>query len=285
VASGRERYERTAAERKRVRTAQREAQRRARRRRQALVAGSGAVVLVIVAVIVLVAITGSSKKTGVNAKASTTPTAATTASGSAAPAATPTGAQATNAAGAVCTYTPDPATETASGPGLPPDKKATGQHTLTIVYNVGTVVIKLNPKAPCTVNSFQWLASQHFFTDTSCHRLVTTGIYVLQCGDPTGTGSGGPGYTIPDEDLTDATYPAGEVAMANTGQAHTGGSQFFLVYKDSTGTLGPTYTPFGTITSGLDVIQKIAAKGSNNANGSGDGAPKEKVVIESFTIS
>ncbi len=283
MASGRERYERTAAERRRVRLAQREAQRRARRRRQALVAGSGAVVLVIVAVIVLVVVTGSSKKAGVNAGASGSPTVGATASATTGPTGTPTGVHATNAAGNVCTYTPDPQTELKSGPGLPPDKKATGQHTLTIVYNVGTVVIKLDPKAPCTINSFQWLASQGFFTNTSCHRLVTTGIYVLQCGDPTGTGEGGPGYTIPDENLTGATYPAGTVAMANTGQTHTGGSQFFLVYKDSTGSLGPTYTPFGTITSGLAVIQKVAAAGV--AGGGTDGKPADAVTIKSFTIT
>jgi peptidyl-prolyl cis-trans isomerase B (cyclophilin B) len=276
VASGRDRYERTAAERRIIRQAQRRAEQRARRRRQALLGGSGVIAVVVVVLIILVAVnTGRSSSTK-SLKAATPTTAATVAATG-----TPTGVHATNTPGKVCTYTPDPQTEQADGPGLPPDTKATGSHTLTLQLSQGTVVAALSPKAPCTVNSFQWLASQHFFTGTHCHRLTTSGIYVLQCGDPTGTGEGGPGYTIPDENLTGATYPAGTIAMANTSAVHTGGSQFFLVYKDTT--LPPTYTPFGTITSGLDVIQKIAAAGT--ANGSTDGAPKETVTITGFTIS
>jgi peptidyl-prolyl cis-trans isomerase B (cyclophilin B) len=104
---------------------------------------------------------------------------------------------------------------------------------------------------------------------------------VLQCGDPTGTGSGGPGYKFADENLAGATYPEGTVAMANSG-ANTNGSQFFLVYKNST--LGPSYTPFGKVVSGLDIIQNVAKKGSDNSNGTGDGHPKESVIIESVTI-
>jgi peptidyl-prolyl cis-trans isomerase B (cyclophilin B) len=183
--------------------------------------------------------------------------------------------------GNVCTYTADAATKGPSYQGFPPDTKATGQHTLTIKLSQGTIVIKLNPKAPCTINSFQFLAGRGFFTNTICHRLTTSGIYVLQCGDPTGTGSGGPGYTIPDENLTGATYPAGTLAMANTGSAHTGGSQFFLVYKNTQ--LPPTYTPWGTITSGLDVLTKIAAAGVSG--GGTDGKPVDNVKILSFSIS
>lgn len=157
-------------------------------------------------------------------------------------------------------------------------------YTATIVTNCGTIVLTLDGKhAPHTVNSFSFLASKHFFDNTRCHRLTTSGIYVLQCGDPTGTGSGGPGYTIPDENLSAIkhnTYPAGVVAMANTGQPHTGGSQFFLVYKASP--LSPDYTPFGTITQGLDILKKIAAAGSDPP---GDGAPNQPVVIESFTVT
>jgi peptidyl-prolyl cis-trans isomerase B (cyclophilin B) len=153
----------------------------------------------------------------------------------------------------------------------------------TIVTNRGNVVIDLrNSKAPCTVNSFVYLAAKKYFSNTKCHRLTTTSpLYVLQCGDPTGTGRGGPGYKFDDENLAGATYPQGTVAMANSG-ANTNGSQFFLVYKNST--LGPSYTPFGTIVSGLGVIQDVAKKGSDNSNGAGDGHPKESVVIESVTI-
>jgi len=156
-------------------------------------------------------------------------------------------------------------------------------YTAKIVTNCGTITIKLDGKAaPHTVNSFAFLASKHYFDNTPCHRLTTSGIYVLQCGDPTGSGSGGPGYQFQDENLgaiKNNTYPAGIVAMANAGPG-TNGSQFFLVYKDSP--LSPNYTPFGQIVSGLDVVQKIAAAGSNPP---GDGSPKQPVVIESFTVT
>jgi peptidyl-prolyl cis-trans isomerase B (cyclophilin B) len=132
------------------------------------------------------------------------------------------------------------------------------------------------------VNSFAFLAGHHYFDNSPCHRLTEQGIFVLQCGDPTGTGRGGPGYTIPDENLAHASYPAGTVAMANTGQPHTGGSQFFFVYADTD--LPPAYTPFGHVVSGLDVLRAVAHQGSDDTNGPGDGAPLQPVVIESFTV-
>jgi peptidyl-prolyl cis-trans isomerase B (cyclophilin B) len=160
---------------------------------------------------------------------------------------------------------------------------APAPYTATIVTNCGTIVATLDAaKAPHTVNSFAFLAKEHYFDATPCHRLTTAGIYVLQCGDPTGTGGGGPGYTIPDENLKGASYGAGTLAMANTGQPHTGGSQFFFCYADTR--LPPTYTPFGTVVSGLAILKRIAGQGTNNANGSGDGAPNQPVVIESFTV-
>jgi peptidyl-prolyl cis-trans isomerase B (cyclophilin B) len=168
---------------------------------------------------------------------------------------------------------------------LPP-KQANPSTTYTadITTNRGTIKIDLlNSKAACTVNSFVSLANQKYFNNTPCHRLVTTGIFVLQCGDPTGTGTGGPGYEFGNENLKGAKYPAGMVAMANTGSADSNGSQFFMVYKNSP--LPASYTPFGTITSGLNVIQAIAKVGSDNSNAPGDGHPKEKVQIERVTIS
>jgi peptidyl-prolyl cis-trans isomerase B (cyclophilin B) len=154
-------------------------------------------------------------------------------------------------------------------------------YTATIITNCGTIVATLDGKnAPHTVNSFAFLSAKGYFDGTICHRLTTAGIYVLQCGDPTGTGTGGPGYTIPDENLKGATYPTGTLAMANTGQPHTGGSQFFLVYEDTQ--LPPQYTPFGTVTKGLDVLKAIAAAGSNPP---GDGSPVQPVVIESFAVT
>jgi peptidyl-prolyl cis-trans isomerase B (cyclophilin B) len=181
-----------------------------------------------------------------------------------------------------CTYTPSgTAARKVSLPPSSPDYKASYQ--ATIATNRGTIVIDLlNSKATCTVNSFVHLAGQKYFNNTNCHRLTTSGIYVLQCGDPTGTGSGTPGYGFANENLTGATYTAGTVAMANTGQPNSNGSQFFLVYKNSP--LPASYTPFGRITQGLAVVSDIAKAGSDNANGSGNGHPKEKVVIESVSI-
>jgi peptidyl-prolyl cis-trans isomerase B (cyclophilin B) len=167
-------------------------------------------------------------------------------------------------------------------PATKPDYQASYQATLAT--NRGNIVINLaNSKATCTVNSFVSLAKQSYFSNTKCHRLTTSGIYVLQCGDPTGTGQGGPGYDFANENLTGAKYTAGTVAMANTGQPNSNGSQFFLVYKNST-TLPASYTPFGTITQGLPILDAIAKAGSDNSNGTGDGHPKESVVIKSVTI-
>jgi peptidyl-prolyl cis-trans isomerase B (cyclophilin B) len=184
-----------------------------------------------------------------------------------------------------CVYTAvGTAARKVSLPQATPDTKAT--YTATMTTNRGTIVINmLNSKAPCTVNSFVSLAGQKFFDNTPCHRLTTaqSGIYVLQCGDPTGQGSGGPGYVFYTENLTGATYPAGTVAMANSGSADSNGSQFFLVYKNTP--LPANYTPFGTITSGLSVLQAVANAGTDNSTGAGDGKPKEAVQIESMTIS
>ena len=154
---------------------------------------------------------------------------------------------------------------------------------MTLRTSEGDIVIALNAaKAPHTVNSFNFLAGQKFYNGSHCHRLTTQGIYVLQCGDPTGTGRGGPGYQFQDENLNGATYRTGTVAMANAGP-NTNGSQFFLVYKDTA--LPPSYTPFGTITSGLDIVQKIAAAGDDDTNGAGDGRPNINVVLNSVTVA
>ncbi|MFB7668378.1 peptidylprolyl isomerase [Kitasatospora sp. NPDC056138] len=158
------------------------------------------------------------------------------------------------------------------------------KYTATLDTSCGKVTLDLDAaKAPHTVNSFAFLSGEHYFDHVKCHRLTTEGIYVLQCGDPTASatnpgGSGGPGYQFADENLTGATYPAGTVAMANAGPG-TNGSQFFLVYKDTQ--LPPSYTPFGKITGGLDVLNNIAAGGVQG--GGGDGAPNANVVLNSVT--
>jgi peptidyl-prolyl cis-trans isomerase B (cyclophilin B) len=182
-----------------------------------------------------------------------------------------------------CAYSPTDG-PAARSVGSPPTRASElGTSIATLTTNQGAIVIKLDAaKAPCTVNSFVYLAHAKYFDSTPCHRLTTAGIFVLQCGDPTGSGGGGPGYQFADENLKGAVYPAGTVAMANAGPG-TNGSQFFLVYKDTT--LAPNYTPFGTITGGLAVVQKIAAAGSDNSNGDGDGKPNLPVKITSVTVA
>ncbi|GGP86309.1 peptidylprolyl isomerase [Streptomyces melanogenes] len=165
-----------------------------------------------------------------------------------------------------------------TGPAMSIDTKAT--YTAALKTNCGTITLTLDAAhAPRTVNSFAFLAGQQYFDHTQCHRLTTQGIYVLQCGDPTATGTGGPGYEIPDENLAGATYPAGTVAMANSGP-NTNGSQFFLVYSDSP--LPPNYTPFGRISGGMDVLQNIAAGGVRA--GAPDGPPAAPVALNSFAV-
>ncbi|WP_181767379.1 peptidylprolyl isomerase [Streptomyces albidus (ex Kaewkla and Franco 2022)] len=177
-------------------------------------------------------------------------------------------------------------------PDLAVDESAT--YKMKLQTSCGDVDIDMDAsKAPHTVNSFRFLAGEKFFDHTKCHRLVDQGIHVLQCGDPTGTGKSGPGYTIPDENLKDSrlkggTYPAGTVAMANKYNAQekkgrdSGGSQFFLVFKDSS--LPPDYTPFGKITGGMDVLKKIAKAGSTPDPQTQNTPPNATVVIDRATV-
>jgi peptidyl-prolyl cis-trans isomerase B (cyclophilin B) len=235
-------------------------------------------------------------------------TASASPSATASPSASATASAATVAEPAThCTYTTSgvaAAAKKVSVPPVAPNYKAA--YTASINTNLGPIDISLlNSKATCTVNSFVHLATAGYFNASQCHRVTTgNGLYVLQCGDPqakaatkltcsqaaNSPGTGGPGYEFASENLPTGassagtvTYKAGTIAMANSGGAATNGSQFFLVYKNST--LGPDYTPFGTITSGLDILQKVANAGTScTYSGPGDGAPKEKVVINSVTI-
>jgi peptidyl-prolyl cis-trans isomerase B (cyclophilin B) len=151
-----------------------------------------------------------------------------------------------------------------------------------LVTTQGVIEFKaLTTAAPCTTYSFRFLAQRAYFNWTHCHRLTTQGIFVLQCGDPTGTGSGGPGYKFNDENLTGATYPAGTVAMANAGP-NTNGSQFFFVWKNTT--LAPDYTPFGVVVKGMNVLRKIAAAGDDSQNGPGDGYPHRYTMFRHIDI-
>ena len=199
-----------------------------------------------------------------------------------------------------CTYTKaTPVSKKVSFPPSAPDY--TASYTATIKTNLGPITFNLlNSKATCTVNSFVHLAEVGYFNNTQCHRMVTSGPYVLQCGDAYATsttkldcsttsvvGTGTPGYEYASENLTDAKYPAGTVAMANGGTATSNGSQFFIVYKDSSSTLGSSYTPFATVSSGLDIVQNVAKDGVSCTYPSAEGGgivPKKKVIIDSVTI-
>lgn len=184
-----------------------------------------------------------------------------------------------------CDY-PEDGREAARDVEAPPtEAPSEGTVEATIVTNRGDIGLTLDrEKAPCTVNSFVSLAEQGFYDDTPCPRLGNQpGFGILQCGDPTGTGAGGPGYRFGDELSGDETYPAGTIAMANAGP-DTNGSQFFLVFADSQ--FPPSYTVFGTIDDeGLGVLNKVADKGDDGSNPAGGGAPKQSVQIESVTIS
>jgi len=164
--------------------------------------------------------------------------------------------------------------------GLPNSTASPRVRTATVSTNQGKIVFALSPKAPCTENSFSFLAAKKYFDATPCHRLLNDpGFTALQCGDPSGTGKGGPGYRFADENLSGATYPRGTIAMANSG-AGRNGSQFFFVFKDSK--FSPNYTPFGRVISGLSVLDAIAAAGTST--GGSDGAPKKPVTINTLRI-
>ena len=167
---------------------------------------------------------------------------------------------------------------------IPPEVKPPFKNkTFTLTTNCGDIVIEANAKsAPITVVALAALAKGGFFNKTFCHRLTTNNIFVLQCGDPTGTGLGGPNFSYRDENLpqaAEANYPAGVVAMANSG-ANTNGSQFFIVYEDTS--LPPSYTIWGKVTKGLEIVQSIAKEGV--INGKSDGLPKRTIAIEKVKV-
>ncbi|WP_279365603.1 peptidylprolyl isomerase [Microbacterium testaceum] len=199
---------------------------------------------------------------------------------SSAPAPTASASSATTASGE-CSYPTSGQPAVDVTPPAAGTERPTGTVEATLETSAGAIPITLNgERTPCTVESFVSLAQQQYFSNTECHRLTTQGIFVLQCGDPTGTGRGGPGYRFDDELDGSETYPAGTVAMANAGPG-TNGSQFFLVYSDSK--LPPDYTVFGTMSpEGLQVVKNIAAAGT--AGGSPDGAPATPVTISAVTI-
>jgi peptidyl-prolyl cis-trans isomerase B (cyclophilin B) len=242
-----------------------------RRRMQQVTAAVLAVLLVIGGVVALTAVLG-------DGKAKTTPAAQPSASTT--PSVTP------SAAAAACAYGKSPQ-KASKDVGVPTYDKAKAKEpfTATLTTNKGPIVIDMaTTKAPCTTNSFKFLATKDYFDKTSCHRLTSGGIFVLQCGDPTASGNGGPGYQFGIENApADGRYPAGTIAMARTDDPNSNGSQFFVVYQDSQlPTKGGGYSVFGTVTKGLDLVKKIAAGGV--AGGGSDGKPAQQVVIQSVEI-
>lgn len=190
-------------------------------------------------------------------------------------------ASATPARAATCSY---PVSGDPARPVDPPDTTgiaASGTSTAVLHLSGADVTITLDQAgAPCTSHSFESLAAQGFYDNTQCHRLVDTGPYILQCGDPTATGRGGPGYTFADELTGHEKYPAGTVAMANLGSPDTNGSQFFFVWEDSD--LPPDYTIFGHLdAASLEVIQRIAAQGVSGDDGQ---SPIADATISSVTL-
>lgn len=283
---------RATAKRKLERQLERRAKQAKRRRILTIVGGSLAAVAVIVAVVVTVVVNKDDHQSTTSAtptdSASTSPRRPR-----------PLPAAAVQAVGQPRRQLPVPAV---AGQG-----RQTGQVALTgkvptdpaqvsvsMVTNQGNIGLMLaNNESPCTVNSFVSLAQQGFFKGTTCHRLTTSPMLaVLQCGDPKGDGTGGPGYQFANEYPTDqysandpklnepVIYPRGTLAMANAGP-NTNSSQFFMVYRDSK--LPPQYTVFGTIQAdGLTTLDKIAKAGV--AGGGEDGKPATEVTITSVLL-
>jgi peptidyl-prolyl cis-trans isomerase B (cyclophilin B) len=269
--------ERQIARERYQRQLERKQQQRRRMRQNGIIAATVVAVLGVIGALVVLARTGDDKPT---LTTSPKPTA------SSAPA-TATSAPGSNGFCAAAPAKPAQPQHYSAEPRLTVDRSATYRARLDT--NCGALEAELfAAKAPHTVNSFAFLASKGYFNGVPCHRVTSQGIYVLQCGDPTGTGSGGPGYQFTDENLDafgkagsdgTVTYPAGTLAMANAGPG-TNGSQFFIVYKDSP--LAPNYTPFGRITGGLPTVARIADGGSEPP---GDGAPKIHVSLTKVTIT
>jgi peptidyl-prolyl cis-trans isomerase B (cyclophilin B) len=222
------------------------------------------------------------------------------------------GKPAPKVAASTCQWNAPLNTQSLTDVGKPPTsgEPRSGTENMTITTNQGTVAVSLDlSQSPCAAASLSFLAGKNFFDNTKCSRLTTSGSFLLQCGDPKGDGSGGPAYTFANEyvptgptasaspsasaaasadpSATPATsqviYPRGTVAMFNTAP-DTNGSQFFIVYKDSA--LDPNYSVIGTVSSGLDVVDKIAAAGAVDSSGAKatDGTPKTDVTIQTLTV-
>jgi peptidyl-prolyl cis-trans isomerase B (cyclophilin B) len=292
---------RATAKRKLERQLERRAKQARTRRILVIALGSIAAVAMIAAVVIAIVNTKHEHKSNTTA-ATTTPAAssseATTAPTGPTPPVPPLPPFKPSASvGANCQYpaSPDPAAKPTKPPRtgkIPTDPTQISASMATSQGNIGLMLA--NNESPCTVNSFASLIGQKYFDNTKCHRLTTSpDLGVLQCGDPKGDGTGGPGYGFGNEYPTDqyppndpklqeaVLYPRGTLAMANSGQPNSNGSQFFMVYRDSK--LPPEYTVFGTIQAdGLATLDKIAKAGV--AGGGDDGPPAVDVTIKSLLL-
>ncbi len=257
--------------------AERSAAARKRRQRQAIIGSAIAVVLIAGAAVWIYSAVAKDDDKATNTASSTVP-----------------------AGQVACTWTPDPGGGgKVKDVGLPPATVAnTGTAVLTIDTNLGPIKATLDrSKVPCTAAAFEFLGSKKFWDNSKCHRLVNQDKFrVLQCGDPFATGKGwretdgqgGPSFTYAEENLpTDANnpYPAGSIAMANTGQPGSTGSQFFIVAENTQ--LPASYTLLGKITAGMDIVQKVVKAGDDGAFAAqaGGGHPKTEVIIKTQTVA
>ncbi|MCU7724799.1 peptidylprolyl isomerase [Actinoplanes sp. KI2] len=258
--------------------AERAAAARKRRQRQTIIGSAIAVVVIAGATVWLVNAMKDDKKKSPSASSSA--------------AAVPAGFTA-------CTWTPQTGGGKVKDVGTPPPTAPkTGTSTLTMDTNLGKITATLDKsKVPCTTSSFAYLGSKKFWDNTKCHRLVNEKSFqVLQCGDPFATGKGyretdgqgGPSYTMAEENLptdTNNPYPEGSIAMANTGQPGSTGSQFFIVTADTK--LPANYTLLGKVTSGLDIVKDVVKAGDDGAfaSSAGGGHPKKELVFKTITVS
>jgi len=288
---------RDAARRHLERQQQRRQKQQSAHRRWTLIATiAGFVVLAVVVTVVLVALNNDDKKPVAKSSGSTSPSAPVTHTPLPIRSPAKIASRAAKKTTGPCRYA-ESATSLKDNPnlfdvGLPPDPASTPKAKRTAVFatNLGNITVEFDgASAPCNVQSLEYLIGKKFFDNTACPRSVNSGIFVVQCGDPTASSGGGPTYTVKDENLSKADYSAGTLAMANSG-ANTNSSQFFFITKDSNqnaaaGTgLEKKYTVVGHVTKGLDILQKVAQSGDDGTNQAGGGRPNTDLIFKTVRL-
>jgi len=277
---------REAAKRKLERQQERQGNREVRRKRVAAITAALVVLAVVGATVAFATMGTGPSKPGDGSALPTEPPITTAPAAPVTPASIPTQIAAPLVrpkpfpATVSCSYLPDEASVKPVNPPAGTAIPAKGAVPVALTTSVGQIVLQLDRAlAPCTVNSFVSLAQQGYFNNTSCHRLTTSrGLQVLQCGDPTGTGSGGPGYKFADETFPELKYGRGQVAMANAGP-NTNGSQFFMIYGDASA-LSPDYTVFGTISPvSLPLLDSVAKAGHDGSMDPSPGGGKPNMAV------